>query len=543
MELVYLWVEEYKNIKKQGFNFSPRFECEYDEEKNELTVDEKKDYVSIFPENINVTAIVGENGSGKSNLLGALTEETQKSTFFFDNKEKNLNLHNLYNISLINENINSSLFTNKFNINQKIINKYKLVHETMTNTLDNINNLSISFLSDLKQLDNNLYFAPTHLELLYIKDILIEELESFIGQRITYLNDSLDSYDFFSITRDDLSIVQTILKQKINEAIQNKSIKDYLLIREFIFKIKDNCDCVYKYFGHMYRFSQNDDVKSVIEFIFKEFISSHNDVNFFLVIKILEEAKKQTFNDNGIVIAYDNNNIEKLEIVLVNMHRGFFDINFFIQKEFQKLFFKDLSDGEQSLLLILSKIYYAIRTTYKTNRKDFLLLLDEPDNFLHPNWQTKFIKYLQDFISNISFLRDRKILFILTSHSPFLLSDLPKENVIFLEKGKQVDVDIETFGANIHTLLSHGFFMKDGLMGDFAKNKINNAIKILNQKKLTEKDIESCENIIKITGEPILKRQMQKMLDSKRLAKVDKIDEIQRQIADLQHELKKIKDD
>ncbi|WP_321312427.1 hypothetical protein [Halarcobacter sp.] len=29
MELVYLWVEDYKNIKKQGFNFSPRFEYEY----------------------------------------------------------------------------------------------------------------------------------------------------------------------------------------------------------------------------------------------------------------------------------------------------------------------------------------------------------------------------------------------------------------------------------------------------------------------------------------------------------------------------------
>ena len=62
MELVYLWVKEYKNIKNQGFNFSPRFECEFDGEN--LTINENKDYVSIFPENINVTAIVGENGSG-----------------------------------------------------------------------------------------------------------------------------------------------------------------------------------------------------------------------------------------------------------------------------------------------------------------------------------------------------------------------------------------------------------------------------------------------------------------------------------------------
>ncbi len=28
MELVYLWVEKYKNIYGQGFNFSPRFSYE-----------------------------------------------------------------------------------------------------------------------------------------------------------------------------------------------------------------------------------------------------------------------------------------------------------------------------------------------------------------------------------------------------------------------------------------------------------------------------------------------------------------------------------
>ena len=73
MELVYLWVEEYKNIRNQGFNFSPRFECEFDEDTKELTITENKDYVSIFPKNINITAIVGENGSGKSSVLEALS--------------------------------------------------------------------------------------------------------------------------------------------------------------------------------------------------------------------------------------------------------------------------------------------------------------------------------------------------------------------------------------------------------------------------------------------------------------------------------------
>ncbi|MGB3751082.1 MAG: hypothetical protein WA945_05900 [Arcobacteraceae bacterium] len=93
MELVYLWVEEYKNIQHQGFNFSPRFDCKYDEESNELTIDEKKDYVSIFPDNINITAIVGENGSGKSSILellpyGQKIREVNKLIFLFFKKDE-----------------------------------------------------------------------------------------------------------------------------------------------------------------------------------------------------------------------------------------------------------------------------------------------------------------------------------------------------------------------------------------------------------------------------------------------------------------------
>ena len=87
LELVYLWVEKYKNIHKQGFNFSPRFECKFhyeyekDEEGGEKLIDDckleikpKKHIENFFDKegNINVTAIVGGNGSGKSSLLRSL---------------------------------------------------------------------------------------------------------------------------------------------------------------------------------------------------------------------------------------------------------------------------------------------------------------------------------------------------------------------------------------------------------------------------------------------------------------------------------------
>ena len=63
MELVYLWVEDYKNIKRQGFNFSPRFRCEYDEDTKELIVIDKEEtkepYLkNFFSDNINIIGIL-----------------------------------------------------------------------------------------------------------------------------------------------------------------------------------------------------------------------------------------------------------------------------------------------------------------------------------------------------------------------------------------------------------------------------------------------------------------------------------------------------
>jgi ABC-type dipeptide/oligopeptide/nickel transport system ATPase component len=42
--------------------------CKYDKESNNLTIEPKKDIENLFDKkgNINITAIVGENGSGKS---------------------------------------------------------------------------------------------------------------------------------------------------------------------------------------------------------------------------------------------------------------------------------------------------------------------------------------------------------------------------------------------------------------------------------------------------------------------------------------------
>lgn len=82
MELLYLWIEDFRNIKKQGFDFSAEFKFKMDEldksQSNQsfsykLTISKNESYVNLFDGNvINVTGIIGKNGSGKSTLLHCL---------------------------------------------------------------------------------------------------------------------------------------------------------------------------------------------------------------------------------------------------------------------------------------------------------------------------------------------------------------------------------------------------------------------------------------------------------------------------------------
>ena len=65
---------------------------------------------------------------------------------------------------------------------------------------------------------------------------------------------------------------------------------------------------------------------------------------------------------------------------------------------------------------------------------------------------------------------------IFGSHSPMLLSDIPKDNVVFLgDKEKVVEMRsiYNTFGANIFDLIRLPFFLKQGPVGEFASMKVN----------------------------------------------------------------------
>jgi predicted ATPase len=198
----------------------------------------------------------------------------------------------------------------------------------------------------------------------------------------------------------------------------------------------------------------------------------------------------------------------------------------------------DLSTGESSYLSLFSRIYDTIRKHKKgyDERSKLILFIDEAEVGFHPDWSKQLIKKLLHFLNDP--FNPYQIQLILTTHSPYLLSDLPKYNVRRFYKESDglpqlLPSYVETFGANIYDLLSDNFFMQDGFIGDFAQEKIDACFDLLqNDAELKSQEREYVEKIIDITGEPLIKRQLVQLYDEKFKTKKE-LDFLDEQIARL----------
>ena len=122
-------------------------------------------------------------------------------------------------------------------------------------------------------------------------------------------------------------------------------------------------------------------------------------------------------------------------------------------------------------------IYREIIRLQSEKKKDFLILIDEPDLHLHLDWQRQYIQKLIDVFSTLP--SDIKLHFVIATHSPFLISDLPTECIIALKKDDKRNTEVlelkknSTFWANFIDLIRNGFFFKDQmLMWSFAEEII-----------------------------------------------------------------------
>ena len=174
------------------------------------------------------------------------------------------------------------------------------------------------------------------------------------------------------------------------------------------------------------------------------------------------------------------------------------------------------SAGQRALYSSMSRLY-AQRADQtigdNIDLRDVLLVIDEPDLYLHPKWQQEFMGLLLKFLSRAY---PPKTQIVITSHSPIIISDILKYNVIFLDRNEDgikvidgLEDKKETFGANIHTLMTDTMFLKNGLIGDFAKDKLDKVISDLNSRNaITPERKLEIKKIIQQIGEPIIRRKL-----------------------------------
>lgn len=221
------------------------------------------------------------------------------------------------------------------------------------------------------------------------------------------------------------------------------------------------------------KLSPDDKVRFTNAFIGEKEITYHNKEGYSIVDMDLELVKL------FFKIAHN-----ELDLILVNTSISYSDDNGLSLKDILGIIrfsWKGMSSGEYALFNLFGRLYSIIEKVRED--EGVLLLLDEVDLGLHPEWQRRWISVALPIIQEI--FKGKHIQIIMTTHSPIMLSDIYQEDVIRLnndnEKGnfyKNHEKENKTFGQNINDIYLDSFFL-ESMRGEYAKEQIQKTIEVL----------------------------------------------------------------
>lgn len=596
MEFLYIYIKQYKGISNIGINLSNEFKFRFNEDKNELIISNAEHYIpDFFGENItNLTAIIGENGAGKTTILRYIVEylsagihnHNDENGIVFLRERGQLFYFSINDIIISSqenikspkrifdpEDIRSSLVT-IFLSNVFDPTSY-YTHDYLQGQLAGTKNLSTQYLlyTDYQNrtgedaMRRDLTYDQRFSAFAVEEMIRMVRLLRWIGQKEekgapfpvnlpSHLNISLVFNEKYQ------SILKEIIKASEGYFNIRKSERNRFLINAFIASIAYILNEIKFFVGseivtqkyenvpkrvlnylNSHKYKDNKSDYSIVPEIHDIFYSVLRDDEFQILNKTISsiqgflEGLDKFVHGRNIYVSNDNNSIS---VELTKVNKGnlenlideYYDTKGI--SSYVDFFFShspgtnsSLSSGEYALLLVFSRL----NSIKVDSRKPLIILIDEAELALHPQWQKQFISHFVDFIETR--FKNHNVQIILTAHSPFILSDLPSNCIVLLKKenGKTVTFDSlqstkETFGANIHELFTDAFFLQDGLMGEFSRKKISDLINEINQQEqITIEDFDSkYKNRIEIIGEQFLKAKILELVAEKSdIQLIDKI--------------------
>lgn len=533
MELLYIYIiDDHKNIKDCEFNFSPNYRFSLDRDNKTFRMERREELPAKWfsPNMRNVTAIIGKNGAGKSNLIECMLRTLcyqgggivifedngdlwvnlplfygrHNGEYSFDFECKKMNCwgsplkkeakcvddaHVVYyspNIDRVMERSRKS-FCHYSDISNAALLRYEVHDIGGADKLSLLTGVESMFCADLYRI--LLFFDYT--EKFGYKIPLDIRIPRYINVTLIVHN-RIDDAENANDTRFAKHLRSMIVAQmrEIGARDKNELPKIYRLL----------VDAEQK--GYVVLPSQQHTIGGQKHLEFKLKMEGINE-------ELINSLYRYMYPNSIPYASYGS----------IEMDKG-------RTNSLVKLEWDGMSSGELAILTFFARLFgivFSKQTEVHMSLTDqnspsnhfdgktMLVFLDEPDLMLHPEWQQKFLKILLEGLESIF----PKVFFqiIITSHSPIILSDLPKSNVIFIRKDEDNKCTIddaskhkETFCANIHTLFNDSFFLDGIPIGTFAKSKVEQLFNSIynDDAKCTAEMIADIYRI----GEPLLRNAL-----------------------------------
>lgn len=227
--------------------------------------------------------------------------------------------------------------------------------------------------------------------------------------------------------------------------------------------------------------------------------------------------------------------------------------------------FNGLSSGERQIAYTISNFAYHlvnIDSVWRSNAnkvgrapllqyKYINAIFDEIELYYHPELQRRFLALLLEMLRDIDLKHVEGINIMLVTHSPFVLSDIPRSNVLALGEDSTID---ETFCANIHKMLNQSFFMRY-TMGEVSQTAIeeffsvyrnftNSDSKPMFVKAIEELRFKHFEYLSKKVADEYLRKTINRMLEEMRSYRIecDTSESIAVKIRDVEAKLAELKE-